>query len=166
MRILVFLVLVLIANSCGVYSFQGVSLPTYVKSFDVESFDYKASYVVLGEEQILTNDLIDKIRNDTRLSYDSNNPDIVFTGFVKSVNVRSEAPGGDDDFAQQQRLTVIVSVDYYDEQNEENNWSKDFEGFTTFDTSENLLDVQDVLLEEINEIIIDLIFRKAFTENW
>lgn len=148
------------------YSFQGINLPPEVSTFNVVAFENEASYIIPGQEQTFTNDLLNRIRNDTRLKYVPDNADVEFSGKIIGISVSPEAPSGDSDFASQNRFTVSIQVEYVDNTNEKNNWNKQFTQFENFPVADNLLDVQDQLLEEIHTILIDDIFKAAFTDNW
>jgi hypothetical protein len=62
-------------------------------------------------------------------------------------------------------LTITVSVTYTSTKDEAKSFEKTFSRFADFDATQNLIDVQDGLIEEINEQLILDIFNEAVV-NW
>ncbi|MEK7256084.1 MAG: LPS assembly lipoprotein LptE, partial [Bacteroidota bacterium] len=63
------------------------------------------------------------------------------------------------------RLTISVNVRFVNHKNEKANWNQQFSFFDNFDASQNLLDVQEQLVDNISRELVERIFNKAFT-NW
>lgn len=150
-------------SSCFFYSFQGTSIPAEVDSYFVERFDVRASNAIPTLGQTLSEALKDKIRAESNLNQTESDPDIEFKGVVTDYYISSEAPqaGATTAF---NRLTITLSVEYIYHQDEKKGWKDSFRSFSDFGASDNLIDVQDRLIDEIQEEMIEKIFNKAFND--
>jgi hypothetical protein len=63
------------------------------------------------------------------------------------------------------KLTITINVEFVNNRDEKANWKQQFSYYDFFQPTQNLIDVQDVLIENILKEIIDQIFNRAFT-NW
>jgi TolB-like protein len=149
-------------SSC--YSFKGISIPDNVDTFSVALFQNRAGNAPATIGQSFTDELIDKINNQTRLNFDASNPDIEFRGSISGYDVQSIAPTRDNTSALN-RLKIRVAIEYINHNNEEDNWKQTFSQQRDFGSGENLFSVQDQYIAEIFELIVEDVFNKAFT-NW
>lgn len=150
------------ALSC--YSFKGISIPDNVHTFSVDVFQNRAGNAPATIGQTFTDELIDKINNQTRLNFDGNDPDIEFKGSISGYEVQSIAPTKDNTSALN-RLQIRVAIEYINHNNEKDNWKQTFSQQRDFGSGENLFSVQDQYIAEIFELIVEDVFNKAFT-NW
>jgi hypothetical protein len=146
------------------YSFKGISIPSDVNTYSIEpvidqSYNAPATYPVDFSEAMIT-----KIRKESRLVLNNQNPDIVFRCFVTQFVVNSQAPQPGVTSAIN-RLNVTIDVEYINKKDEKQNWKSSFNRFQDFDAKENFSTVQQKLITDINLILVDDIFNKAFT-NW
>ncbi|MCR9289239.1 LPS assembly lipoprotein LptE [Saprospiraceae bacterium] len=155
-------------NACVIggngYSFKGISIPPEVNTFYIEDFDNQTPTAPPTLSTAFQQELSDKIRNESRLKFDDFNPDIEFKGAISEFRVSAESPQQGQTSAFN-RLNISFQIEYVSNLNEEDNWKQRFGHFADFETSQNLIDVQDELIDEILEEIIERIFNKAFT-NW
>lgn len=152
----------LVLSSC--YSLSGISIDPTTKTYYVDLFENRAFESDPNYPATFTEDLKEKIRTQSRLTYTETDPDIEFSGAISEWRVTSEAPTGDA-VTSFNRLTIAVQVEYVDNKNEKNNFKKRFSFFSDFGADQNLIDVQETLLEEINDNLVEFIFNEAFT-NW
>ncbi len=153
----------LLFSSC--YSFKGTSIPVEVNTFYVATYDVAATdNVPPGIEVTFTEKLKDKIRLESRLKYNDTEPDIEFSGTIVSYVVTSEAPQAGETTAFN-KLRIAVSIDYINNEIEEDKWKRTFSFETDFPSDQNLIDIQDDLIEIINNQIAEDIFNAAFN-NW
>lgn len=148
----------------GCYSLKNVSIPPEWNSFYIPVIDNISDNVVPLLDQNFTEQLKDKIINESRLSFDDVDPDIELRGTITNFDVTAEAPQANATTSFN-RLEIKVAIEFISNKNEEENWKRNFSWFSTFDANVNLLDVQDALIEEISEKIIEDIFNAAFS-NW
>lgn len=146
------------------YSFKGISIDPSINTFNVALFDDAANGTPPNYAVTFTERLRDKIRSESRLTNKDIDPDIQFSGSVTSFRVTAEAPepGETTSF---NRLTITVKVEYVNNRDEDNKWTKSFSYFDNFDAATNLLDVQEQLIITINNQLVEDIFNFAFT-NW
>lgn len=152
----------IVFSSC--YSFRGTSIPPEVSTFFVapillESYDVPSNLPVIMAEKLRT-----KIRNESRLKYTENEPDIEFQGKLTGFRVSPVAPSNNQ-ASQSNRLEITLSVDYIDHKNIKNNWKNNFTFFQDFSSNINFLDVRDVLADKIFDQLAEDIFNRAFS-NW
>ncbi len=147
------------------YSFRGISIPPGVKSFYVNFIENEADNVEATMRQDFTNNLQLRIRTESPLNEVDTDPDVEFKGRITQYRVSSEAPSTDEEVAFN-RISMSVAMEYLNNVNpEEEAKKKTFSTFRDFETTVNLLDVQDQLITEMNSELADLIFQWAFT-NW
>ena len=94
---------------------------------------------------------------------------IEFDGAVTEFRVTSVAPTSDASTgligSSLNRLLIGVNVEYINTISEDESWSQKFSFFQDFESSEDLVSVQDELIESIFEQITEDIFNKSFS-NW
>lgn len=145
------------------YSFKGISIDPETNAFRVEPVEdvfYKApaSYPVEFYEALVL-----KIRKDSRLVMNNSQPDIVFKCKVTQFEVASQAPRPDVSSAIN-RCTVIIQVEFQNNKDEKKNWKQDFSRYIDFDAAVNFSTIQQQLTKEINDLLVEDIFNKAFTD--
>jgi len=63
------------------------------------------------------------------------------------------------------RLTISVSIDYVNHQDEKQAWTSTFSRYSDFNSSTDLTSIQDALIKDITDQIVEDIFNKAVV-NW
>ncbi len=149
-------------SACGIYSFTGTNISPDVKKIYFGDFPDQSSLVLPTFRQTFTEELIDRFLNNTNLTIGATEGDIEMEGAIVNTVVRPIASTGDDR-ASQNRLTITIRVDYVNKV-EDDSWSQTFKAFSDFDATENLSNVEDVLIEEIVEIVTQDIFNKALVK--
>lgn len=160
--------LVLLWSGCLIkgngYSFRGISIPPDVTTYYIELFDNQAPAAIPTLPRDFTELLKDKIRKESNLRYNDENPDIEFSGAITDFRVTAEAPKADEQIGFN-KLTITVQVNFTNNKDEKANWKQQFSFEDFFGANQNLLDVQDQLVQTINNELVDRIFNRAFT-NW
>lgn len=158
--------LAFIVTACKVsYSLTGGTLSTDVKTFSVQYFQNRAPLVNPNLSDQFTEDLKEKFRSQTSLDeiVDGEghlNFDGEITGYrTKALDVTA------NDIAATNRLTVTIKVRFTNEIEPDNDFDKSFSAFADFESTNQLSDVENQLLEEILEQIIDDIYNEAVV-NW
>lgn len=150
--------------SGGCYSFKGFSIDPEIDTFYVANFGNTTVNSPPTINQTFGESLKNKVARESRLNYEDSDPDIEFGGSITRYTVRAVSPERGERTALN-RLDITVSIEYTNNRDEEESWKSSFNFFRDFDSTINLLDVQDQLIEEIFDQIIEDIFNKAFT-NW
>lgn len=159
------IILCLIMSSC--YTLKNTSISTDLESFYIANFRNNAPNAPAEIGQIFSDRLREKVLRDTRLAYAEVDPSVEFLGTISSYSVSSVAPSTDDGQigSSLNRLSVTVNVEYIDNTNEDNSYSRSFGFFQDFDATSNLFDVQDALIDEIFNQITEDVFNESFS-NW
>jgi hypothetical protein len=150
------------ASSC--YSFKDASVDPNLKTVKVGFFENRATTVNPELSQLFTEGLKDKIVSETNLDLVDAGPDVEFKGTISKYDINPTASQGAESAALN-RLTVAVNVEYSNRLDETKNWKSTFTQHADFSRSANFADVEDELVTEINKLLIEEIFSKAFV-NW
>ena len=152
----------LVIPSCKVsYSFSGVNISPEVTTYTVQYFPNRAAIVQAQLSQLFTDALMDKIQSNTSLEMSRDGGDVEFTGEITSYETRPTAITGEETAARN-RLTISVRVKYINYLDPELDYDTSFSRYEDYDSSENLTDVEDELIELILENLIEDIFNRAF----
>lgn len=149
----------------GCYSFKGISIDPEVSTFFVQNFESVAGNAPPTLALDFTEKLKDKIRSESRLVLNSENPDIEFTGRVTGFNVVPVAPKPGEVVALNQ-LKISVAIKLINNKNEKKSWTSERtkSHFAEFSNTQDLLSVQDVLISQIMVQLMDDIFNEAFND--
>ena len=157
----------LISLLSGCYSFKGISIPPAAESFYVKDFILRANNAPAQIDQLWSEALREKIRNESRLTYNEQSPDIEFEGSITSYKVVGTAPQAGNTVSLN-KLTIGISVTYTNNAGgggKDDEWTQNFSFFKDFDATLDLNSVEEGFIEEIFEQLTENVFNKAFT-NW
>ncbi|MBQ9889377.1 MAG: LptE family protein [Bacteroidales bacterium] len=157
-------ILVLLIQGCGIYSFTGTSIQPDVKTVTINYFEYTALKVNPSLSNELTEALKERFRKMTRLEQVDLDGDLELTGTVIGYDVRATAITADE-VAAQNRLTVSVKLDFMNRLYPEDDFSKNFSAYADYDSTNSLDAVEATLCEEIIDKLIEDIFN-ATVANW
>ncbi len=165
-NILVALACITISQSCGVYSFSGVSIGPDVESYQVNFFQNEAAIVEPGIDRTFTLNLQDLIQNQTRLVLTNANADLVYEGEIVEYFIAPQSSTSENTAAQN-RLTITINVRFFN--NKVPDGSEDFERrFSFFSdvpaTTQLIGSALDTSLEEIYERITQDIFNASLAK--
>lgn len=163
MKYLSGIVLLLVVFS-GCYSFRGVSIPADVKTFyvaPVQLTDYSAPP---DTPEKFMEQLRQKIRTQSELRWNEDDPNIEFECSITGFRISNEGAREGNEVSLN-KLTITVKVNYFNYNNEEEDWTKNFSFGIPFDASQDLEEVQDGYIDDIFDQISENIFNDAFT-NW
>ncbi|NNE26479.1 MAG: hypothetical protein HKN09_06515 [Saprospiraceae bacterium] len=149
-------------SSC--YSFKGISIPADVNTYYVEDFTLASSDAPGDLNQVFAQGLRQKIREESRLTNNNIEPDIIFKGSITRYTVLSVAPE-EGSTTSLNRLEIGVRIEYENSLNEDESWTKNYSDFEDYDSSQDLQSLRDDLIDEIIEDIMERIFNDAFA-NW
>ena len=153
-----------VLTACTV-SFKSALVDARINNFYVAEFEDNSLNSPLGLDVTITEALRQKIRTEGRLEelgQDSDlEPDVEFIGTLVDFRVTGEAPGANE-FAELNRLTISVAIEYYNRYNEKDNWKSNFSFFFDFPSDVNLESVQEEATDVILRQIMEDIFNKAF----
>jgi hypothetical protein len=150
------------------YSFTGASIPPSLKTFSVQFFENRAALVDPTLSQAFTEGLKDRISRQSPLQYNRVMGDINFEGSIITYKIEPVAltttKGGQAE-AEQNRLTIAVSVKCTNLKDEKLSFEQSFSQFKNFPREANFSSVQQELNDEIISDLTLAIFNRAFS-NW
>lgn len=158
------LLLFVLCTFSGCYTFKGFSIDPNTTSFFIKNLENRATLSQPSFAQELTEQIKNRIRSETRLAINAENPDVEFSGYIADYQVTAEAPNAQQGSALN-RLRIVLHIDYKDNKNPKNNYSQDFAQFENFSANLTLNDVQNDLNKKIIDRIINEIINRSFN-NW
>jgi len=164
MKHFLFILIFLVLNACNVsYKFNDgtvIGNNAYINQFIVQ-----ATLAPPSSGQIFTEKLQDIMQTQSNVDLiNSDTADIQMEGQITYYEIRPEGVQTND-VAAQNRLTITVEVNYSNKKQPIDNFSQSFTRFANFQSSIDISQVQDDLLNEIFEQIAQDIYNKAFS-NW
>ncbi|MDX2000791.1 MAG: LptE family protein [Chitinophagales bacterium] len=154
----------LLQTSCGVYSLSEGRIPPEIKTVTVYDFgntSLNASNIIA---QKMTNQLKDRFLTQTNLKLVNIGGDIEFKGVITAYEIRGNAPTANQTTALN-RLTITVKVEFTNNTNEQGNYSENFSRFAEYESSRNLIEVEESLQNQIFAQLVEDIYNKALV-NW
>ncbi len=146
------------------YSFSGVNISPEITTVSVDYFPNRAPVVQAQLSQLFTDALIDKIQANTSLELIQGTGQVSFSGEIRNYDTKPTAITGAETAARN-RLTISVRVVYTNAVEPELDFDTNFSRYEDYDSSSNLADVENELIDLIVEAIVEDIFNKAFV-NW
>lgn len=150
--------------SCGIYSFTGASIPTEAKTISVQYFSNKAATIQPTLSQVFTERLKDIFVENTNLTFRENEGDLAFSGYISKYQIKPMAIKADET-AGKNRLTIAVKVMYHNSFDNKSNFEQTFSRYRDYESSQNISDIESLLIKEITDELVEDIFNKAFV-NW
>lgn len=168
MKKITFFLVVLLVAGCG-YKFNGASTEG-LKTVCVKYIENNATLVEPTLSQTLTEDLKERIRNQSRLVITQNtDADAVFEGRITGYEIKPIAiQDNTRPVAGANRLTITVSMKYInnlDTGKRKQSFDEVFTAFTDFSLSgQTLASQQQKLIKEVNVKLTENIFNRAFAQ--
>ena len=152
--------------ACSIsYSFNGSSINyNEVKTINIDKFPIRSAYVWAPMEAMFYNTLTDAYSNKTKLQIQKRNGDLQLSGEIteySQINKSVSAQG----YSNQTQLKITVNVRFVNTKNRTQDFEKQFSGTAEYDSSRQLADVQEELVQQIIDDLVDQIFN-ATVANW
>jgi hypothetical protein len=154
----------LFQTGCGVYSFTGASIPPGTKTISIAYFPNRALMVQPTLSQRFTDALKDKFVSETSLDLVNEGGDMEIEGEITQYIANPVAIQGNEQAALT-RLSITVNVRFVNHLDEKSNFETGFTRFQDYESTKNLADVEDDLIDMINSELVQDIFNKAVV-NW
>lgn len=157
----------LVAASCTVsYQFNGASINyDKVKTISIANFPIQSAYVYAPLGVRFNEKILDKYTQQTRLQSVDRGGDLQLEGEIVEYSVRNKAVQADG-YSSMVTLTIRVNVRFTNNSNPAESFNnQSFSGSADYESTRQLTDVQDELIEEILDDIIDQIFN-ATVARW
>ena len=164
MKKFLYIPLLLIISSCGFYTFSGASISAEIKNIKIGYFINEAENFKVNLDRDITQKLTDFIIEQTDLSVNNDNYEIEINGKIISYDI-SPISISSNDFANQNRLSISVNIDFKNYINEKENYNQKFTRYVDYKSDQNLEEIESELTDQILEEICIDIFNKTFV-NW
>ena len=161
---ILFLLSLVFLSACGFYSFTGASISPDVKTVSVQYFPNRAATIEPTLSQVFTEQLKDYFLEQTNLNFETELGDLNFSGEIVKYEVKPIAIQANEQAAQN-RLTIAVKVTFENTKDDTKNFEQKFFRYADYDSEQNLLELEDILIEQITNELAEDIFNKAVV-NW
>jgi hypothetical protein len=155
------LILFLVAQSCGIYSFGGVTLDDRIKTVQIDYFPNSSPLVEPTLSQEFTLALQDLFLSQTNLNLVNSGGDLLFEGEITGYRI-NPMTATSQQTAAQNRLTVTVNIRYFNKYEEENDFERSFSFYHDYDANSQLTGS---VLDEAFEVILERITQDIFNES-
>ena len=164
MKKILYIPLLLMTSSCGFYTFSGASISPEIKNIKISYFINEAENFKANLDRDITQKLTDFIIEQTDLSVNNDNYEIEINGKIISYDITPISISSND-FANQNRLSISVNIDFKNYINEKENYNQKFTRYVDYKSDQNLEEIESELNDQIIEEICIDIFNKTFV-NW
>ena len=164
---LLVVVCTLVVSGCGTYGFTGGTLPQHVETIAIPIFEDRSRSGIPNLSDSVTELLIDRFVNRTRLKLESNEAtsDSILSGSVTRYRNQPAAVGGNEQ-ANVNRVNITVTAQYLDRvKGVEMLPSRAFTAFSEYDPIADGIDGESEAAVIALEQIADDIFT-ASTSSW
>lgn len=158
--------LVCLLVSCSIsYKFNGASIDyTKTKTIQIAQFPIRSAYVWAPMQAIFNNELTDVYARQTKLLQVNRNGDLQLSGEIVEYSQYNKAVSADG-YSAQTQLKMTVNVRFVNNANHDEDFEQKFSATTQYDSSKQLISVQEELVTQMVEDIVDQIFN-ATVANW
>ena len=164
LRLHIVLLLALVCQGCGFYSFTGASIPAEAKTVSVQYFPNQAQLINPTLSNDFTTALRDAMMNQTSLDMVESGGDLAFEGEIVDYRTTPVAITAGQTAALN-RLTITVNVRFVNLFDETKNFETKFSHYEDYPSDQELNSVQESLTTTIIEALVEDVFNKALV-NW
>lgn len=156
---ILFIIVILTIQSCGIYSFTGTNISPDVKTIQIDYFPNEAILVEPSLSQTFTTQFRDLFDTQTNLTSVSSGGDLQFEGEIIGYKINPMTATAEQTAAQN-RLTITVNVRFFNNKNEEDNFEKNFSHYYDYGADVQLIgsaldDAFDEIIERITQDIFN-----------
>ena len=166
-RYIIFLsVLTVILTACSVsYKLSGTSIDyTKTKSISMDKFPIRSNYVWSPMEAMFYNSLSDAYARKTKLTVLKRDGDLQLAGAIVEYSQTNKSISSEG-YSAQVQLKMTVNVRFTNTKNHDEDFEQRFSATTEYESTMQLVNVQDQLVQEMIDNIVDQIFN-ATVANW
>ncbi len=160
------LVFLLALASCTVsYKFNGASIDyTKTKTIQIDNFPIRSAYVWAPMQSIFQNKLTDLYASQTKLRQVKKGGDLQLAGEITGFDQYNKAISAEG-YSSQVQLKMTVNVRFVNNANHTEDFERQFSATTEYDSSQQLINVQEELVTQMVKDITEQIFN-ATVANW
>lgn len=159
-------VLTVILTACSVsYKLSGTSIDyTKTKSISMDKFPIRSNYVWSPMEAMFYNSLSDAYARKTKLTVLKRDGDLQLAGEIVEYSQTNKSISSEG-YSAQVQLKMTVNVRFTNTKNHDEDFEQRFSATTEYESTMQLVNVQDQLVQEMIDNIVDQIFN-ATVANW
>ena len=156
----------LIYTSCTIsFKFNGASIDySKTKTIQIGNFPIRSTYVWAPMQSIFQNKLTDIYASQTRLKQVKRGGDLILEGEIVGFDQFNKGISNSG-YSNQVQLKMTVNVRYTNNKNHAEDFEQKFTATSTYDATQQLVNVQEALVTEMCKDITDQIFN-ATVANW
>ena len=159
------LMAVLLASCTVSYKFNGASINyDIIKTISIENFPNRALYQWGPMESMFNNALSDIYVNQTRLQQVNRSGDLQLSGEITAYDQVNKSISSDG-YSSMMQLKMTVKAKFQNTKNPAEDFERQFSASREFDSTQQLNDVQDELVNQMIKEIVEQIFN-ATVANW
>lgn len=161
-----FVAVTILCVSCAVsFRFNGASINyDETKSIQIGNFPIRSTYVWAPMQSIFQNQLTDIYAKQTRLQQVKRNGDLVLEGEIVGFDQFNKGISNSG-YSNQVQLKMTVNVRYTNNKKHSEDFEQKFTATSTYDATQQLVNVQEELVTEMCKDITEQIFN-ATVANW
>ena len=162
----VFFLLLFALTACTVsYKFNGASIDyTKTKTIQIDNFPIRSAYVWAPTQSIFQNKLTDLYASQTKLKQVRKNGDLQLAGEITGFDQYNKAISSQG-YSSQVQLKMTVNVRFTNNAKHDEDFERTFSATTEYDSSQQLINVQEELVTQMVKDIAEQIFN-ATVANW
>ncbi len=152
--------------ACSVsVKFNGASIDySKTKSIQIGNFPIRSTYVWAPMQSIFQNQLTDIYARQTRLQQVKRNGDLILEGEIVGFDQFNKGVSNSG-YSNQVQLKMTVNVRYTNNNKHDEDFEQKFTATSTYDATQQLVNVQEELVTEMCKDITEQIFN-ATVANW
>lgn len=152
--------------ACSIsYKFTGTSIDyTKTKTISLDKFPIRANYVWSPMEAMFYNSLSDAYARKTKLSVLKRDGDLQLAGEIVEYTQTNKSISSEG-YSAQVQLKLTVNVRFVNTKNHDQDFEQRFSATTEYESTQQLVNVQEQLVQEMIDNIVDQIFN-ATVANW
>lgn len=159
-----FLLIISTTLSSCYFGFKGISIQSDVNTFYVQNFSSRSNNNAPDIEQLFAEALRQKVRDESKLTNNEEEPDVEFLGSVTETRISAVAPQ-EGNTTSLNRMEIFIEIEYVNNKYEDDSWKKTYSAFQDYDRNQDFNSIRDRMTDDIIENIIERVFNDAFT-NW
>ena len=160
------LLICLSLTACTVsYKFNGASIDyTKTKTIQIENFPIRSAYVWAPMQAIFQNKLTDLYASQTKLRQVKKGGDLQLSGEITGFDQYNKSISAEG-YSSQVQLKMTVNVRFTNNVNHDEDFERQFSATADYDSSLQLINVQEELVTQMVKDIAEQIFN-ATVANW
>lgn len=166
LTIFIIVLFLILTSGCTMsYSFTGASIPPTAKTFSVAYFKNNSSLVEPTMAQVITDALISRMLNQTRLTQVESNGDLDFQGIITSYQPSQPISIVDQETTAQNRMTIAIKVTFVNRVDDKLNFDKSFSRYADYSSDLDVSSISDQYISNIADLLSEDVFNEAVA-NW